>query len=820
MRTNFTQCRLVYENPSADYIRQYGWTGDVVQIPKNATTQISTYGCRSLCGTGNDWYKWEQQASTMTTWVLPVVGILLQAPFTSNAFWETIFSLARWVGSPMASLSYILWNIKVSGKCALLVDLATPYGTHVTDKDTDFSKIRDSFYLLMTMNQYTMKEHVRQKKEAEGLLRIALFSKDLRLLKVGQAPEGEVPRASFEGTGPPGGQWAPVFTVNGQNTPDPPRPDADMESAEYLTLLRQQLADDLRAKRRRGVVPVFISTMWFVFSLGLSIQGAFGFLGENAQAHDLALGLLLAWLPVLILSSIVDRNPVAADDIRMRLNELVDRVRQSLMDDTVKRDYLETIADRTQQTEMNGWVEKISKACPELENFFVKFAGQGRKRFHYGAAHPILTDIERAYIADRGRDWLHFEAEARNKLVLGDVSGGLDWLDPRELWQVLSAVVVVGGTTLGAFILSYFTPTVGLGCRSGGYTIFGTVAFGLLLVEMVCWWVFDASKPRLSEMRRNTLRHPQMVQFLVWYAQRRNHFDERSSKAVLACRNFLQNQLSKLTSPSFATAADQQVKAWWMGWQEKSAAQRVDRIFFKPIECFNCIWLCYITLAQTTGAYNNCKCKSSTWGGGGGYIDWNVYNTATSPYVRTNWTIATVLSSTIMAAAMSYIVTEWCLQSHLSTADVRDAARGLYLTRHFRWLTSPFRDSMHYAIEAGYFARRLLSQSIQGRTAKATAPTAALGQNRRSVRWTKRTTPFVPELLPGGATPLADLQHSRPRSSSDAPLIGGRSSSGSPPGARASHDEQASEVGSPSSLRVPDGRPGFVRGVSEGSLSV
>jgi hypothetical protein len=619
MRTNFTQCRLDYENPSAANISEYGWRGPVFQIPKNETTQTSTSGCESLCGRGNDWYPWEQQASTITTWVLPVVGILLQAPFTSNAFWETIFSMARWVGSPMASLSYILWNIKVSGKCALLVDLATPYDGKIADRDTDFASIRDSFYLLMTMNQYTMKEHVRQKKEAEGLLRIALFSKDLRLLRVGNAPDGKVPRASFDSPILQGPGWTPIFTINGQATPDPPRPDSDLESADRLNELRQDLAYELRAKRRRGVVPVFVSTLWFVFSLGLSIQAAFGFLGQNAQAHDLALGLLLAWLPVLILSSIVDRNPVAADDIRTKLNDLVDRVRQSLMDDTVKHDYFETIANRVQQTEMHDWVERISMACPELDNFFVKFSGQGRKRFHYGAAHPILTDIERAYIAEKGRDWLNHEAEARTKLVLGDVSGGLDWLDPRELWQVLSAVIVVGGTILGAFVLSYFTPTVGLGCRSGGYTVFGVVSFGLLLVEMLCWWVFDASKPKLGEFkRRMTAKHPSTLRFLPWYAQKRHTFDNMSSKLINTCRGCVQNQLSRVTSQPFADATDRKLKAFWLSWQEKSAPQRMDRLFFKPVECFNFIWLAYITLAQTTGAYNNCKCKSSIWAGGGG----------------------------------------------------------------------------------------------------------------------------------------------------------------------------------------------------------
>lgn len=72
-----------------------------------------------------------------------------------------------------------------------------------------------------------------------------------------------------------------------------------------------------------------------------------------------------------------------------------------------------------------------------------------RTRWHYGCAHPILKDIERAYIAGKGRDWLRHEREARTLLVLGDVSGGLDWLDYRELWQVAAAGVIVGGTIFG-----------------------------------------------------------------------------------------------------------------------------------------------------------------------------------------------------------------------------------------------------------------------------------------------------------------------------------------------------------------------------------
>lgn len=68
------------------------------------------------------------------------MGILLQAPFESNKFWQTLFLLARLLGSPMASLAYVLWNIKVSGKAALMIDMAVPYN-EAPGPDTDFSSM-------------------------------------------------------------------------------------------------------------------------------------------------------------------------------------------------------------------------------------------------------------------------------------------------------------------------------------------------------------------------------------------------------------------------------------------------------------------------------------------------------------------------------------------------------------------------------------------------------------------------------------------------------------------------------------------------------
>jgi hypothetical protein len=184
MSPNFNECGLRFsaETPEGEALRsEWGWRGHIIGIVFNSSTQISRAGCLHVCGPGADYYPWKDVSSTITTWILPVVGTLLQAPFESNATKRTLLAITRWVGSPIASLSYILWNIKVSAKAALMVDMAVKYD-ETPDRKTDFGSMRDSMYLLLVMNQYTLKPAVtRNEKEAEGLLRIVLFSKDLVL---------------------------------------------------------------------------------------------------------------------------------------------------------------------------------------------------------------------------------------------------------------------------------------------------------------------------------------------------------------------------------------------------------------------------------------------------------------------------------------------------------------------------------------------------------------------------------------------------------------------------------------------------------------
>lgn len=364
-------------------------------------------------------------------------------------------------------------------------------------------------------------------------------------------------------------------------------------------------------------VIVFVSTMWFLFAFALSIQAAFGDLGQNTTAHDLALGCLLAWFPVLIMGSIVDRNPIAAEAIRIKLNTLVDHVRHALRNQHHRDAFIDSFDDQPNFKELKAEVEHLASLSigEDLKNFFQEFAGQARVRWHYGAAHPILSDIENCYIAEKGRNWLANEAEARASLVTGRSNEeGLVWFDVREFWQIASAVIIVGGSCGGAFILSFFTPTVGLGCRSGGYTIFFSIALGLLIMEMLVWLVLSPYKiDKWPWIARAEGRLNSNATFNDWGNSTHESWiklKRRASSFWLNTENLVIKSLVRiaLLVPSRDKSA---VKAKVEDCLEDLARRRRimgsqrrwELFFFRPLEIFNTIWLVYIVLAQTFGWY-------------------------------------------------------------------------------------------------------------------------------------------------------------------------------------------------------------------------
>lgn len=122
-----------------------------------------------------------------------------------------------------------------------------------------------------------------------------------------------------------------------------------------------------------------------MIALAVSIYAFFNETGSNKTVHELGIGLLLSWFPVLVLSSIADRNPVAADEIRRQLNNLVDLVRTALLDPSRRCLYIKAVGSTEDEFTWTKYLED------DPETFFTQFAGQGRVRWHVGNSDSSIT---------------------------------------------------------------------------------------------------------------------------------------------------------------------------------------------------------------------------------------------------------------------------------------------------------------------------------------------------------------------------------------------------------------------------------------------
>lgn len=418
----------------------------------------------SVCGATSGLYQWPLISDTLTTWILPLFGLIVSLPFESNKRGHTILMIFRWIGSPFATLTYIFWNLRAIGRAATLADLGVPRrprnnGTHTQPKDADdeennieldgvanvtqrpseehldrdirvpedldldnstFSSVRDSFAILCVMNQYKLSS------------RLPISEPTLR---------GNILSALFL--------------------------DDDVARRPGLVKYRTFVAVEIRRCRKRGVVPVLASLGWYFFALAISMYKAFGDVGDNATAHNLALGLLMGWLPVLVATAIIDRNNVDSEHVVKLLNQLMEIIHNH-------------------------------------EITFTKFVGQGRRRWHYGVAHPILSMLERyPERIQRPVDWARVAKGCVDDNWLGyeNRTFSINYFNKWEFVHMLAAWLTLGMSVLGAWYISYNTPTVGLGCRSFSYVMFLVFCTFTGLVESALYPIVIQKVSRADEWR-------------------------------------------------------------------------------------------------------------------------------------------------------------------------------------------------------------------------------------------------------------------------------------------------------------------------------
>jgi hypothetical protein len=322
----------------------------------------------------------------------------------------------------------------------------------------DFWAVRDSLYLASVINQYDTKIDYdpRQEVRIEALVRKALFLPELR--------------------GP-----------------------------------RRDIADHIRRSRRQSAVPLFISLLWFTMSLAFSIVQAFVLVGDNATAHNLAMGLLMGWLPVFITASIVDRNPHDAIGTKDQLNGLFRLARREKSQQVLHAiDAWRTLSSkRTTSDFRKYWLQKIiqlsesaqtddtrdmlkeelekATSWPQLRNWqplqrngsynliiqwarrednlevLGEFCGQGRHPWHFGISYPVLIRFTKSL--PTRRNWVGRYREICTEFSNNRDEGTLKTSKSSLILPLSMGCLVVKMACFGAFWISYNTPTVGLGCR-------------------------------------------------------------------------------------------------------------------------------------------------------------------------------------------------------------------------------------------------------------------------------------------------------------------------------------------------------------------
>lgn len=119
------------------------------------------------------------------------------------------------------SLKQVFCSLELNSNCCRWLDMSVKYQDYPAH-DSKFGKLRDSLYLLSLLNQYNFDGKT---EEEMRILRIALFS-------------------------------------------DVPSPSQDKSLAD----MRFELAQVLRDTRSRGVVTALISSFWFLFGVGITIE--------------------------------------------------------------------------------------------------------------------------------------------------------------------------------------------------------------------------------------------------------------------------------------------------------------------------------------------------------------------------------------------------------------------------------------------------------------------------------------------------------------------------------------------------------------------
>lgn len=194
------------------------------------------------------------------------------------------------------------------------------------------------------------------------------------------------------------------------------------------------------------------------------------------------MGFSLCWIVPLVIGAVVDRNPTAHKDLLSKFNKLVANAHVALQD-------AGNIEKVLQQRGEKGLENARDLLCETAGldirgGFFIEFAGQGRIGWHRGVMYPILAGIESGFVASYGRGWLDQQPKANKACLTPASDHGFSIFEPDIVSHLAAAFRIVYGTLCAAFLISFFTPPIGLGCRAGGFMVYAILTFAAAVIEL------------------------------------------------------------------------------------------------------------------------------------------------------------------------------------------------------------------------------------------------------------------------------------------------------------------------------------------------
>ncbi len=542
-------------------VSRYIYTKRPAHLISNGTEllMITYEGCRRFCGRSKQWTDWDRLCDALMTWLLPLATLLLQLPLESNQVWATFFMLARWLGNPCVAIGGSLSNIRITSRCATLLDQSVsdtmlPRYTATVERShrdilacaarwvdggdgapasqsaplhgvNSFSHLRDSLYILTVLNQFEL-DYDNYVPDVRAFLCFALFCSEAGAANGNGGSgsslgTGSVSPASADEGGnlPMAAASAPASVMAAAAAAASAADDTRTTAVLRLRDERAVLAEHLRATRKHGVVPALLSLLGFGVALAISMTQAYGQLGTNLSEYRLSLGLMMTWLPVLVACTLLDRNPTNTDMTRMELQRFFDGALQEWRAAAQPRELSRPFAtssvvlapnansslspeetegiplvaqELSSQAQPSPLPPSASSPWPRLATpghpFVLAFGGQARRKWHRGVAYEIIADIERKVDDWRTRsngqlDYIHLFETGSFARVDGDATRdasrhAASFFHTEQVWQVLAALLIVGPAAIGAFIVSFNTPPVGIGCRAGGFMLYSILAFG------------------------------------------------------------------------------------------------------------------------------------------------------------------------------------------------------------------------------------------------------------------------------------------------------------------------------------------------------